>query len=47
MIIDNRGDASHEGQSCRHVQMKMEGLAEPEIREETGLSKYKMIDNHL
>lgn len=30
MIVDNRGDGSHEGQSCRHVQVKMEGLAEPE-----------------
>lgn len=29
MIVDDRGDASHEGQSCRHVQVKMEGLAEP------------------
>lgn len=29
MVVDNRGDASHEGQACRHVQVKMEGLAEP------------------
>lgn len=28
MIVDNRGDASHEGQSRRHVQVKMERLAE-------------------
>lgn len=28
MVVDNRGDASHEGQSCRHVQVKMERLAE-------------------
>lgn len=40
MIVDNRGDASHEGQSCRHVQVKMEGLTEPankhQIEKETG-----------
>lgn len=30
MIVDNRGDASHESQSCRHVEMKMEGLGKPE-----------------
>lgn len=29
MIVDNRSDASHEGQTRRHVQVKMEGLAEP------------------
>lgn len=40
MIVDNSGDASHEGQSCRHVQVKMEGLTEPankhQIEKETG-----------
>lgn len=29
MIVDNGGDASHEGQTCRHVEVKMERLAEP------------------
>lgn len=29
MIVDDRGDAGHEGQRCRHVQVKMEGLSEP------------------
>lgn len=29
MIVDNRGDASHKGKTCRHVQVKMVGLAEP------------------
>lgn len=29
MIVDNRGDASHEGKTCRHVEVKMERLAEP------------------
>lgn len=29
MVVDNRGDASHEGQTCGHVEVKMEGLAEP------------------
>lgn len=29
MIVDDRSDAGHEGQSCRHVQVKMEGLTEP------------------
>lgn len=30
MIVDNRSDASHESQSCRHVEVKMEGLGKPE-----------------
>lgn len=29
MIVDNGGDASHEGQAGRHVEVKMERLAEP------------------
>lgn len=29
MIVDNRGDASHERQTGRHVEVKMERLAEP------------------
>lgn len=29
MIVDDGGDAGHEGQSCRHVQVQVERLAEP------------------
>lgn len=29
MIVDDGGDARHESQSCRHVQVQVEGLAEP------------------
>ena len=36
MIVDDRCDASHEGQSCRHVQMKMERLAESESEHQRG-----------
>lgn len=46
MIVDNRGDAGHEGQTCRHVQVEMEGLAEPanerQIEEEKALSEHKI-----
>lgn len=31
MIVDDRSDASHEGQTSRHVQVKVEGLGEPAI----------------
>lgn len=44
MIVDNRGDASHEGQPCRHVQVEMKGLAEPANErqtEEEKRNKYK------
>lgn len=33
MIVDDGGDASHEGQTCRHVEVKMERLAEPAKRQ--------------
>lgn len=29
VIVDDGGDARHEAQSCRHVQVEVEGLAEP------------------
>ncbi len=48
MIVDNRSDASHEGQTCRHVQVKMEGLAEPanehKIEEEKAQIKHNITD---
>lgn len=36
MIVDYRGDASHECQRRRHVQVKMEGLAEPADERQQG-----------
>lgn len=51
MIVDNRGDASHEGQTCRHVQVKMGGLAEPankhQTQEEKASSQHKMTDTNV
>lgn len=29
MVVDDGGDPGHEGQSCGHVQVQMERLAEP------------------
>lgn len=48
MIVDNRSDASHEGQACRHVQVKMEGLAEPvngQTQEKKGFESAKQMLN--
>lgn len=49
MIVDNRSDASHEGQACRHVQVKMEGLAKPvnvhQTQEEKGFESAKQMFN--
>lgn len=42
MIVDNRRDTSHEGQTCRHVQVKMEGLAEPANKHLTMTKKEKI-----
>lgn len=38
MIVDDGSDAGHEGQSCRHVQVQMERLAEPENTRKTDLA---------
>lgn len=43
MIVDDRCDASHEGQSCRHVQMKVERLAEPENEHQRGIDRRKRV----
>ena len=32
MIVDHRGDSSHERHPGRHVQVEMAGLGHPEIR---------------
>lgn len=29
MIVDNGGDGGHKSQSCRHVQVQVQGQAEP------------------
>lgn len=39
MVVDNRGDASHEGQTCGHVEVKMEGLAEPASKQMHAVEK--------
>lgn len=44
MIVDNRSDASHEGQTCRHVQVKMERLAESANEYQT--EKIKVFTKH-
>lgn len=50
MIVDNRSDASHEGQACRHIQVKMEGLAKPvnghQTQEEKGFESAKQMFNN-
>lgn len=50
MVVDNRGDAGHEGQTCRHVQVKIEGLAEPasehQTEEEKAQSAHNMTDTN-
>lgn len=50
MIVDDRGDTSHEGQSCRHVEVKMERLAEPATSHRGGKileSKPKITDTNV
>lgn len=47
VIVDNGGDASHEGQTCRHVEVKMERLAEPAETNKRRQSRTQPADTAL